>query len=63
MERKHTPVAVGARIEVWWSDDCKWYPAVVKTVVGEHVKVEYDDGDTQGTLLVLVRLKPAAVSR
>lgn len=57
MERKsvHPPLVPGARIEVWWADDRKWYGATVQKVVGEHVKVAYDDGDTKGTLLVLVR--------
>ncbi len=42
---------VGRRVEVWWNGDNAWYPATVKQVTDDNVRVQYDDMDGRNTTI------------
>ena len=57
-ERLTEAPPVGSRVSVWWGRDATWYPAQVVYVQGQStLRVEYEDGDTRGTNLTLVRVQ------
>ncbi len=58
----HLSIAAGARVEVNWKGQGRWYPGYVTDTESDTVTVRFDDGFTEKSALMRVRLELVAGS-